>query len=78
MKFEVTFPDGRVEKINHSADTIEVLAVSGFGKPLVELEAEGFKLVQIHDEVLTSADVGDLNDVLGTGGAGGSNESSPT
>ena len=32
-------------------------------------QAAGFKLAQIDEESITSADVGDLNAVLGTGGA---------
>lgn len=44
MKYEVKFPDGRVEKSQSSAGNAEDLAVSAFGKSLTELQSEGYEL----------------------------------
>lgn len=76
MKYVIKFPDGREEKLSHSAANIEDLAVSGFGKPLSELQSEGFEITPIDEESIASTDVGDLNAVLNSGGGENSNTNS--
>lgn len=50
MKFNVKHPDGHTEETAHSAETPQDYAVSGFGRNLADLEADGFEITAIMDE----------------------------
>lgn len=49
MNFHIKHPDGRTEKTSHSAETPADYAVSGFGRSLADLEADGFEIVAIDE-----------------------------